>query len=63
MSFDGFVHKYNLKNKAKSNLKLCEVLKKIGLNSKVGIYLRNGIFSTDYGIVGLTPSRGKHWVT
>ena len=51
-----------MKNKATSNLKLYEVLKKIGLDSKVGIYLRDGPFSTDIGIFNLHPSEGTHWV-
>ena len=62
ITFNDFVHKHNLKNKATSNIKIYEVLKKIGLNSKVSIYLRDGIFSTNYGIVNLHPSRGTHWV-
>ena len=36
------------------------MLKKIGLDSKVGFYLRDGIFSTSYGIVNLPLSRGTH---
>ena len=62
MSFNGFVHKHNLKNKATSNIKIFEVLKKIGLDSKVGIYLRVGLFSSDIGIVNLLPSKGTHWM-
>ena len=62
ITFNDFVHKHNLKNKATSNIKMYEVLKKIGLDSKVGIYLRDGIFSTNCGIVNLHPSRGTHWV-
>ena len=41
ITFNDFVQKYNLKNKATSNKNLYEVLKKIGLDSKVGIYLRD----------------------
>ena len=62
ITFNDFVHKHNLKDKATSNIKINEVLKNIGLDSKVGIYLRDGIFSTNYGIVNLHPSRGFHWV-
>ena len=62
MSFNEFVRKKHLKNKAKSNIKIYEVLKKIGLDSKVGIHLRDGDFLTSYGIVNLHPSRGTHWV-
>ena len=62
MPSNDFVHKYNLKNEAASNVKLYEVLKKIGLDSKVRIYLRDGPFSTDIGILYLHPSKGIHWV-
>ena len=34
----------------------------MGLDSKVGIYLRDGDFSTNYGIVNLHPSRRSPWV-
>ena len=60
--FNDFVHEHDLKNKATSNLKIYKVLKKIGLDSKVGIYLRDGPFSSDIGIVNLHPSKGTHWV-
>ena len=62
MTFNDFVYKHKLKKKATSNIKICEVLKKIGLDKKVGIYLRDGPFSTDIGIVNLHPSRGSHWI-
>ena len=63
MSFNDFVHKHNLKNKATSNIKTYEVMKKIELDSKVEIYLRDGSFSSDIGIVNLHPSKGSHWVS
>ena len=62
ITFNEFIKKYNLKNKATSNIKIYEVLKKIGLDSKTGIYLRDGDFLTNDGIVNLHPSRGTHWV-
>ena len=62
MTFKDFIHKQNLKNKATSIIKIYEVLKKIGLDSNVGIYLRDGDSLTSYGIVNLHPSRGAHWV-
>ena len=62
MTFIDFVKKYNLRNKATSNIKIYEVLKNIGLDTKVEIYLRDGSFSTDIGIVNLHPSKGTHWV-
>ena len=62
ITFNDFVKKYNLKNKATSNMKIYEVLKNIRLNTKVGVYLRDGPFSTDIGIVNLHPSKGTHWV-
>ena len=62
MTFNDFVHKHNLKNKATSNIKIYELFKNIGLDSKVGTYLRDGPFSTDIGVVNLHPSKGSHWV-
>ena len=62
MTFNEFVRENNLKNKATSNIKIYEVLKKIGLDSKVGIYLRDGDFLTSYGVVNLHASKGTHWV-
>ena len=62
MPFNDFVHKYNLKNKATSNEKIYEVLKNTGRDTKVGIYLRDGPFSTDIGVVNSHPSKGTHWV-
>ena len=61
MSFNVFVHKYNLKNKATSNIKNQKVLTSIGLDN-INIYLRDGPFSSDIAIVNLHPSRGTHWV-
>ena len=62
LTFNDFIKKYNLKNKATSNIKIYEVLKNIGLDTKVGIYLRDASFSTDIRIVNLHPSKGTHWV-
>ena len=62
MSFNDFILKYKLKNKATSNIKNYVVLKKIRLDSKLGIFLRDGNFSTNYGIVNLHPSKGSHWI-
>ena len=62
ITFKDFVHNHNLKNKATSITKLYEVLEKIELHSKVAIYLRDGPFSNDIGIVNLHPSKGTHWV-
>ena len=62
MTFNEFVKRHNLKNKATSNIKIQKVLNSIGLNN-VGIYLRDGPFSSDIGIVNLHPSKGTHWVT
>ena len=44
-----------------SNIKIQQVLCSIGLN-KVGIYLRDGPFSSDIGIVIFHPSKSTHWV-
>ena len=61
MSFNDFIKKFNLKNKATSNIKRKQVLSSLSLND-VGIYLRDGSFSSDIGIVNLHPSKGTHWV-
>ena len=61
ITFNDFIKKYKLKNKAISNIKIQQVVNSIGLNN-VGIYLRDGPFSSDIGIVNLHPSKGTHWV-
>ena len=53
--------KHNLKNKATSNIKIQKVLTSIGLDN-VGIYLRDGPFKSNIGVVNLHPSKGTHWV-
>ena len=53
--------KFNLKNKPTSNIKIHQVISSLSLNN-VGIYLRDGPFESDIGIVNLHPSKGTHWV-
>ena len=50
-----------MKNKATSKIKIQNVLTSIGLDN-VGIFLRDGPFSSNTGIVNLHPSKGNHWV-
>ena len=61
LTFNEFIKKYKLKNKATSNIKMQQVLSSLSLNG-VGIYLRDGPFKSDIGIVNLHPSKGTHWV-
>ena len=61
MMFNDFMKKCNLKNKATSNIKIQQVLSSLSLND-VGIYLRDGPFESDIGIVNLHTSKGTHWV-
>ena len=61
ITLNDFVHKHNLKNKATSNIKIQQIIDSIGLHN-VKIYLRDGPFSSDIGIVNLHPSKGTHWV-
>ena len=61
ITFNDFVKKHNLRNKATSNIKIQQVLNSIGLNN-VNIYLRDGPFLSDIGILNLHPSKGTHWV-
>ena len=61
MLINDFNNKYKLKNKAISNKKIYQVLSCLSL-SDVGIYLEDGTFSSDLGLVILHPSKGTHWV-
>ena len=61
MKFNDFIKKYNLKNKSTSNIKIQHVLSSLSMND-VGIYLSDGPFESDIGIVNLHPSKGTHWV-
>ena len=61
MAFNDFIKKYNLKNKATSNLEIQHVLSSLSLDD-VGIYLTDGPFISDIGIVNSHPSKGTHWV-
>ena len=61
MSFNDFIRKHKLKNKATSNVEINRVLSSLDLKD-VKIYLRDGPFKSDIGIVKLHPSKGTHWV-
>ena len=61
LTFNDFVLKHKIKNEATSNIKIQKVLTSIGLDNVI-IYLRDGPFSSDIGIVNLHPSLGTHWV-
>ena len=61
MTFNDLIKKCKFKIKETSNIKIQQVLNSIGLNN-VGIYLRDGPFESDIGIVNLHPSKGTHWV-
>ena len=50
VSFNDFVYKYKLKKKATSNIKNQQVLSTLSFND-VGIYVRDGTFQSDIGIV------------
>ena len=62
MTFNDFIDKYTIKNKATSNIKIQQVLSSLSLND-VGFYLGDGPFKSDLGIVNLHPSKGTHWVS
>ena len=62
ITFNDFVRKYDLKNKATSNIKIQQVLSSLSLND-VEIYLRDGPFKPDVGIVNLHQSKGTRWVS
>ena len=59
MSFNDFIHKYKLKHKAISDIKIQRIFSSLAL-SDVRIFLRDGPFSNEIGIVNLHPSKGTH---
>ena len=61
MKFNDFDRKYKLKYKTATNIKVQQVLGSIGLDN-VGIYSRDGPFSSDKGIVNSHLSKGTHWI-
>ena len=60
-TFNDFVYQYKLKNKATSKIKIQQVFSSLSLKD-VGIYLRDGPFESDIGIIIFYPSKGTHWV-
>ena len=56
MPFNVFFHQYDLKNKTTSNVKIYPNLSPLSLNG-VKIYLTDGPFSNDVGIVNSHPSK------
>ena len=62
MTFNDFIKKYNLRNKLTSNIKIQQVFSSLSLND-VGIYLGDGLFESNVGIVNLHPLKGTHWVS
>ena len=56
-SFNDFICKYKLKNQATSNIKVQHVVSSVGLDN-IGIYLGDGPFSVDIGIVKLHLAKG-----
>ena len=60
MSFNDFIQKIKTKKEALSDINIYQVLLSIGLDN-VGIYVQNGPFSSDVGIVNLHPTKGTHW--
>ena len=61
LTFNEFIKKYNLKNRATSNMKIQQVLSSLSMNG-VGFYLRDGSLKSDIGLANLHPSKGSHWV-
>ena len=62
ISLNNFIHKDGLKNNATSNINIQQVLKSLGSDSKVRIYLRCSIFLTNSGIFGLQSGTETTWV-
>ena len=51
-----------MRNKPTSNIKIQQVISSLSLND-VGIYLKDGLFESNVGIVNLHPLKGTHWVS
>ena len=60
MLFNDFVYEYNLKNEATSRKNFQQILSTLFLVD-IGIYLRDGPFRSDIGIVNLHIFKGPHW--
>ena len=60
MSFNDFVRERGLKNKATSNKNIQQILSSL-FSDDVGIYLKDGPFSSDIGTVNLHPPKETHW--
>ena len=60
MSFDDFIHEYNLKFKATANVNIQHILSSVVLDG-VKIYLRDGPFSSGVGLSSLHLTKGTHW--
>ena len=58
MSFNNFVHRYIIKNKATSNIKSYRVLSFVGLDI-VDLYARDEPFSSVVGNVYLHPKKNS----
>ena len=61
MTLNDLINKYNLKKKGTSNIKIQQVLSSLGLND-IEIFLKDGPYSSDIGVVILHPTRGTHLV-
>ena len=71
ISFKDFLLEYNLKNEATTNLKIQEVLEKLGINAS--IFMRDDSprefcsskdnISNEIAIVNLHPTKGTHCVS
>ena len=61
MSFNDFINKCKLKIKATTNKKTYQAFASIGIDNS-DIYLKDGPFSCNIGIVNLHESEETHWV-
>ena len=61
LSFNDFNNRYKLKIKATTNKKIYQAFASIGKGNS-DIYLKDGPFSCDIGIVNLHESEETHWV-
>jgi hypothetical protein len=61
LSFVDFMKRYKLENAATSNVKISEVINKLGVKD-FNIYMGNDKLTTKQGIINMHTTKGTHWV-
>ena len=67
LSFKEFLDRYELKDKATSNVKLNKnildiFMNEMNIHDPCGVYMRDAALATNSGIVKIHLTKGSHWV-